>query len=173
MTDKSDALTLAIRFHETYERLAPSFGYETRADTKTFDPESKNGRLMVAVCAALASPPTGAPSTLRESAGERAKFEERFSSCESRINRKNFRMTDEGHYAEERIDAMWQGWEARAESAPPRAASEPKADREALARRLCAVYCNGVEVYFDQMSDQGRANWCRVADVALSNKDAS
>jgi hypothetical protein len=44
-------LEMAMRFHETYERLAPSFGYETRADTKAFDPESANGRLMIAVCA--------------------------------------------------------------------------------------------------------------------------
>lgn len=44
------ALKLAILFHETYERLAPSFGYETRSDTKTFDADSKNGKLMVAVC---------------------------------------------------------------------------------------------------------------------------
>ena len=50
-----DALALAVRFHETYERLAPSFGYETRTDTRTFDPESKNGRLMVAVCRELLS----------------------------------------------------------------------------------------------------------------------
>src|SRR6185369_1322257 len=41
---------LAILFHETYERLAPSFGYETRPDTKAFDPESPNGKLMIAVC---------------------------------------------------------------------------------------------------------------------------
>lgn len=46
MTD----LQLAILFHETYERLAPAFGYETREDTKEFDPDSKNGRLMIAVC---------------------------------------------------------------------------------------------------------------------------
>lgn len=45
---------LARRFHETYERLAPQFGYETRQDTREFDPTSKNGRLMIAVCAALA-----------------------------------------------------------------------------------------------------------------------
>ena len=44
-------LDLAVFFHETYERLAPSFGYETRLDTKRFDSESKNGRLMMAVCA--------------------------------------------------------------------------------------------------------------------------
>lgn len=47
---RMSALDLAIRFHETYERLAPSFGYETRTETRTFDPSSKNGRLMVAVC---------------------------------------------------------------------------------------------------------------------------
>jgi len=47
------ALKLAILFHETYERLAPSFGYETRAETKTFDPSTPNGKLMVAVCAEI------------------------------------------------------------------------------------------------------------------------
>lgn len=46
---------LARSFHEAYERLAPSFGYETRTDTREFDPESQNGRLMIAVCAELQS----------------------------------------------------------------------------------------------------------------------
>ena len=41
---------LAIEFHDTYEALAPWFGYETRPDTKRFDPESANGRLVIAVC---------------------------------------------------------------------------------------------------------------------------
>jgi hypothetical protein len=41
---------LARFFHDTYERLAPAFGYSTREDTKNFDPESLNGRLMIAVC---------------------------------------------------------------------------------------------------------------------------
>jgi len=40
---------IAILFHETYERLAPQFGYETRKDTKEFDKNSPNGKLMVAV----------------------------------------------------------------------------------------------------------------------------
>ncbi len=43
-------LELAKMFHEVYESLAPNFGYETREDTREFDSESKNGRLMVATC---------------------------------------------------------------------------------------------------------------------------
>ena len=46
----SDSEELAINFHDTYERLAPIFGYETREETKEFDPESANGQLMIAVC---------------------------------------------------------------------------------------------------------------------------
>lgn len=45
-----DSLKLAIKFHDTYERLAPSFGYETRKETKIFDPFTPNGQLMLAVC---------------------------------------------------------------------------------------------------------------------------
>jgi len=41
---------LARLFHETYEELAPQFGYETRQETRAFDPESPNGKLMVATC---------------------------------------------------------------------------------------------------------------------------
>ena len=48
-----DAKGLARKFHETYERLAPSFGYETREDTREFDPTSNNGGLMMAVCGTL------------------------------------------------------------------------------------------------------------------------
>jgi len=46
----SEAEKLARLFHDTYERLAPEYGYETREDTKKFDPNSNNGRLMIAVC---------------------------------------------------------------------------------------------------------------------------
>lgn len=49
----TDPFDLAILFHNTYERLAPDFGYETREETKNFDAESPNGRLMVAVCAEI------------------------------------------------------------------------------------------------------------------------
>jgi hypothetical protein len=41
---------LARTFHDYYEALAPNFGYETRVDTRAFDPSTPNGRLMTAVC---------------------------------------------------------------------------------------------------------------------------
>jgi hypothetical protein len=43
-------LRLAGIFHDTYEALAPTFGYVTREDTRKFDPTTQNGRLMIAVC---------------------------------------------------------------------------------------------------------------------------
>jgi trehalose-6-phosphatase len=46
---------LAQLFHETYERLAPSHGYETRKDSAVpwkAVPE-KNKNLMIAVCAEI------------------------------------------------------------------------------------------------------------------------
>lgn len=46
-------LELAIMFHDTYEELAPKFNYETRKDTKEFDENSNNGKLMIAVCSKL------------------------------------------------------------------------------------------------------------------------
>ena len=50
------AVELARKFHETYERLAPQYGYETRRDTREFDPSSPNGRLMCAVIESIGKP---------------------------------------------------------------------------------------------------------------------
>lgn len=50
-----DAAALAKKFHETYERLAPEYGYKTRKDSavKWADVPAKNKSLMTAVCAEL------------------------------------------------------------------------------------------------------------------------
>lgn len=48
-----DGPTLAVMFHNNYERLAPSYGYETRKETRKFDPDSPNGKLMIATCEAI------------------------------------------------------------------------------------------------------------------------
>jgi hypothetical protein len=49
----NDGEKLARQFHTLYEAMAPGFGYETRTETREFDPESNNGRLMIAVCSAI------------------------------------------------------------------------------------------------------------------------
>lgn len=53
VSDAAEAL--ARRFHETYERLAPSFGYETRKASAVpwAEVPENNKALMVAVCAEL------------------------------------------------------------------------------------------------------------------------
>lgn len=53
LADETPGEALARVFHDTYERLAPSFGYETREDTKQFDAATPNGRLMIAVCSEI------------------------------------------------------------------------------------------------------------------------
>lgn len=49
----SDGEKLARQFHTLYESMAPGFGYETRTETREFDPESNNGKLMIAVCSVI------------------------------------------------------------------------------------------------------------------------
>lgn len=46
-------LRVALAFHEAYERLAPLNGYETRKETRHFDPKTANGKTMLAVCMEL------------------------------------------------------------------------------------------------------------------------
>ena len=48
--NKMTAVELAKLFHDTYERLAPEYGYETREDTREFGSDNCNYELMVAVC---------------------------------------------------------------------------------------------------------------------------
>lgn len=51
------ATELAKLFHDTYERLSPDYGYETREYTKEFDVDSPNGKLMIAVCYSILNTP--------------------------------------------------------------------------------------------------------------------
>lgn len=43
-------------FHNTYEMLAPKYGYETRGDTKQLDFDSPNGKLMYATIEKIVCP---------------------------------------------------------------------------------------------------------------------
>lgn len=50
-----DPIALAVLFHVTYERLSAAFNYQTRTETRIFDPESSNGKLMIATCTEIQS----------------------------------------------------------------------------------------------------------------------
>ena len=51
MKDKRvEAEALAKRFHDMYEQLAPVFYYETKKDTRIFNKNNPNGKLMIEVC---------------------------------------------------------------------------------------------------------------------------
>ena len=45
-----NAIKLAILFHELYEKFAPEYAYETKAETKEFKSYTPNGKLMIRVC---------------------------------------------------------------------------------------------------------------------------
>lgn len=50
MSERDAAVVEAAKlFHDTYERLAPAFGYKTRRETRVWNPYSKNASLMIAV----------------------------------------------------------------------------------------------------------------------------
>jgi hypothetical protein len=48
-----DKTQLAKFFHKTYEALATDYLYKTRYETKEFNENTANGKLMIATCGAV------------------------------------------------------------------------------------------------------------------------
>jgi len=91
MTNKTHK-EMALLFHTTYETLAPKYGYETRKDTKVFDPESKNGQLMIEVCDIVGNQiKLNTLNAIKEWAEEEVKHTKRHSK---------------GNYADGRVEAL-------------------------------------------------------------------
>lgn len=90
---------LARKFHETYEQLAPQFGYATREDTKQFDASSPNGKLMIAVCAVIAGnlerdEARAEVAKLRQDAQREAEHHDRMVGELERLYDKNDKLRD-------------------------------------------------------------------------------
>ena len=51
-----EILEITQKFHDTYEKLAGEYAYKTREDTKVFDINSNNGKLMYATVNKIVSP---------------------------------------------------------------------------------------------------------------------
>lgn len=63
-----EILEIAKEFHDTYEKLASEYTYETREDTKVFDINSNNGKLMYATVNEIVSPILKENKILKENA---------------------------------------------------------------------------------------------------------
>ena len=63
-----EILEITKEFHDTYEKLASEYTYETRKDTKVFDINSNNGKLMYATVNEIVSPILKENKILRENA---------------------------------------------------------------------------------------------------------
>lgn len=92
----------ARQFHDVYERLAPSFGYETRAETRQFDPTSPNGKLMIAVCGEVLRDKTRA-DLLAAVAAEFREQAKVYHDLELDLHRKELLLKDTIHKQEQRI----------------------------------------------------------------------
>ena len=51
-----EILEITKKFHDTYEKLASEYTYETRKETRVFDINSNNGKLMYATVNKIISP---------------------------------------------------------------------------------------------------------------------
>lgn len=51
-----EILEITKKFHDTYEKLASEYTYETRKETRVFDINSSNGKLMYATVNEIISP---------------------------------------------------------------------------------------------------------------------
>ena len=63
-----EILEITKKFHDTYEKLASEYTYETREDTKVFDINSNNGKLMYATVNEIVSPILKENKILKENA---------------------------------------------------------------------------------------------------------
>ena len=88
----SEERTLAHQLHDVYESLAPKYGYQTRWDTRMWDPDSVNGRLMTAAVDTVFS---GLTTRLRE-AEERAERAEAKLEIAKRIIKRHAGAIQEG-----------------------------------------------------------------------------
>ena len=63
-----EILEITKEFHDKYEKLASEYTYETREDTKVFDINSNNGKLMYATVNEIVSPILKENKILKENA---------------------------------------------------------------------------------------------------------
>lgn len=144
---------LAQFFHETYERLAPDFGYKTRQESRkpwAEVPES-NRRLMIAVCAEVL-------------AAYRVSPEPKMADWETCAERRELK--EENIRLRERLAGLGEGWISVDERLPEKTPSlmrtyclvaiQGRDVLQAMWAESCASRENGDWAFFDVHRDGGR-----------------
>ena len=89
-----EILEITKKFHDTYEKLASEYAYETREDTKTFDVNSNNGKLMYATINEIVSPILKENKILRENAENNDKVVDKVNWENMLLKKENKQLKD-------------------------------------------------------------------------------
>ena len=94
-----EILEITKKFHNTYEKLSKEYSYETREDTKVFDINSNNGKLMYATVNEIVSPILKENKILRENAENNDKVVDK-------VNWENMLLKKENKHQKDLIDTI-------------------------------------------------------------------
>ena len=89
-----EILEITKEFHDTYEKLASEYTYETREDTKVFDINSNNGKLMYATVNEIVSPILKENKILRENAENNDKVVDKVNWENQLLKKENKQLKD-------------------------------------------------------------------------------
>ena len=89
-----EILEITKKFHDTYEKLASEYTYETREDTKVFDINSNNGKLMYATVNEIVSPILKENEQLKADYGTKVQVERDMLQQENKILKENAENND-------------------------------------------------------------------------------
>lgn len=89
-----EILEITKKFHDTYEKLASEYTYETREDTKVFDINSNNGKLMYATVNEIVSPILKENKILKENAENNDKVVDKVNWENQLLKKENEQLKD-------------------------------------------------------------------------------
>lgn len=95
-----EILEITKKFHDTYEKLASEYTYETREDTKVFDINSNNGKLMYATVNEIVSPILKENKILRENAENNDKVVDKVNWKNQLLKKNNIQLKERIEYLE-------------------------------------------------------------------------
>ena len=98
-----EILEITKEFHDKYEKLASEYTYETREDTKVFDINSNNGKLMYATVNEIVSPILKENKILKENAEHNDKVVDKVNWENMLLKKENEQLKDNWNKLKEYI----------------------------------------------------------------------